>query len=397
MNFWTTDADPALQMLGGSQIQLNPPPPMSFPSPARSSLFPVLLAGLAALLPAALAQGMPTAIPVLVITTYETGKDLGDVPGELQYWVEREHLDQSVKVPGLEHPLLTNGRGLYAMVSGTTSRCAVQLMALGTNPDFDLSHTYFLVSGIAGGDPATVSLGSAAWATYVVDANPAFEIDGREIPAAWPNGLVAFGATEPGKGSRDVDSVPAAGASEGGVGGVGTVAFRLNPALTEWAYQLTKDVPLADDEGMKTYRARFTAYPSAQRPPFVTKGVSLGGDRFWHGPLMADWARQWVKLYTRGRDVLAMSNCEDEGICVALQALARMQRVDFNRLLVLRTACNYVMPPPGITPAEGLFGSTIAESSGTGYLPALEADYKVGRVVTTALLKDWTKYRDQTP
>ena len=339
----------------------------------------------------------PTPVPVLVITTYETGADRGDVPGELQYWVEREHLDQSISVPGLEHPLLTNGRGLYAMVCGTTSRCEVQIMALGTDPRFDLRHTYFLVSGIAGGDPATVSLGSAAWATFVVDANPAFEIDGREIPKSWPYGLVAFGATEPGKGSKNVDSVPAAGASENGVGGVGTVAFRLNPSLVEWAFALTRHVALPDDAGMKAYRAKFTDYSAAQRPPFVTTGVSLGGDRFWHGPLRARWARDWVRLYTRGRGELAMSNCEDEGVCIALQELARLGRVDFNRLHVLRAACNYVMPPPGIDPAEGLFGKTISESSGTGYLPALEADYRVGSVVTAALLKDWPEYRDHTP
>jgi len=67
---------------------------------------------------------------VLVVATYETGQDRGDVPGELQYWVERQKLDTSVPVPGLEHPLLTNGTGLYAMVSGTTSRCAVQMISV---------------------------------------------------------------------------------------------------------------------------------------------------------------------------------------------------------------------------------------------------------------------------
>jgi len=33
---------------------------------------------------------------VMVIATYETGKDRGDVPGELQYWIERENsIEQS--------------------------------------------------------------------------------------------------------------------------------------------------------------------------------------------------------------------------------------------------------------------------------------------------------------
>ncbi|HEY9712709.1 MAG TPA: hypothetical protein V6C72_04525, partial [Chroococcales cyanobacterium] len=67
---------------------------------------------------------------VLVIATYETGKDRGDVPGELQFWAERQNLNQAIRVPGIDHPILTKGKGLYAMISGTTSRCAVQLMAL---------------------------------------------------------------------------------------------------------------------------------------------------------------------------------------------------------------------------------------------------------------------------
>src|ERR1039458_1164410 len=61
----------------------------------------------------------PVPVPVLVIATYETGKDRGDVPGELQFWSERQNLDQSIRVPGVDHPVLTNGKGLYAMVSGT--------------------------------------------------------------------------------------------------------------------------------------------------------------------------------------------------------------------------------------------------------------------------------------
>ena len=90
----------------------------------------------------------PTAIPVMVIATYETGKDRGDTPGEFQYWVERENLDQEIRVPGVDHAVLTNGKGLYGMVSGTSSRCAVQMMALAADPRFDLTHTYYSFSAL---------------------------------------------------------------------------------------------------------------------------------------------------------------------------------------------------------------------------------------------------------
>jgi purine nucleoside permease len=339
----------------------------------------------------------PIEIPVLVITTYETGKDRGDTPGELQFWAERQDLAQEIKVPGVDHPLLTNGKGLYAMVSGTTSRCALQIMALAADPRFDLTRTYFVLSGIGGGFPKVMSLASAVWVQRVLDGNPAFEIDSREIPSDWPIGLVAIGATKPGEGSANVDSVPAAGASDNGSGGVGTVAFRLNPPLVAWAYALTKDVVIPDSGPLRAFGRRFEAYPVAHEPPSVITADSIGSDRFFHGEIMARWAEDWDRIYTRGTGKLAISDCEDAGVCLALQRLALMGRVDFKRLLILRTACNFTVPPTGVTAARSLFGDTISDSSGVAYIPALEADYQVGSVVVLKLLEGWPRYRDQIP
>jgi purine nucleoside permease len=339
----------------------------------------------------------PVAIPVLVIATYETGKDRGDTPGELQFWAERQDLGREIKVPGVDHPLLTNGKGLYAMVSGTTSRCAVQIMALAADPRFDLTHTYFVLSGIGGGFPRSMSLASAVWVQRVVDGNPAFEIDSREIPPDWPVGLVAIGATKPGQGSANVDSVPAAGASDDSSGGVGTVAFKLNPSLVKWAYELTKDVPIPDSAALRAFGARFAGYPVAQQPPSVIMGDSIGSDRFFHGEIMARWAEDWDRIYTRGAGKLVISDCEDAGVCIAMQRLTQMGRVDFSRLLILRTACNFTVPPSGVTAEKSLFGDTISDSAGVAYTPALEADYRVGSVVVLNLLQGWAKYRDQVP
>jgi purine nucleoside permease len=347
--------------------------------------------------PRARGADAPVAIPVLVIATYESGKDRGDTPGELQYWAERQDLAQEIKVPGVDHPLLTNGKGLYAMVSGTSSRCAVQIMALAADPRFDLTHTYFVVSGIGGGFPRTMSLGSAVWVRTVVDGNPAFEIDSREIPADWPIGLVAIGATKPGQGSANLDSAPPAGVSDDSSGGVGTVAFKLNPSLVEWAYNLTKDVAIPDSDALRAFGRRFERYPAALRPPSVIMGDSIGSDRFFHGEIMARWAEDWDRIYTRGAGRLAISDCEDAGACLAFQRLAQMGKIDFNRLLILRTACNFTVPPAGVTAARSLFGDTISDSSGVAYLPALEADYRVGSVVVLKLLEGWADYRDHVP
>jgi purine nucleoside permease len=339
----------------------------------------------------------PIAVPVMVITTYETGKDRGDTPGELQYWVERKSLDQQIMVPGVDHPVLTNGKGLFAMVSGTTSRCAVQIMALAADPRFDLTHTYFVLSGIGGGFPKVMSLGSAVWVLRVLDGNPAFEIDSREIPADWSSGLVAIGAKRPGEGSANVDSVPDAGISDNASEGIGAVAFKLNPSLVKWAYELTKDVSIPDSEPLRTFGGTFKEYPEAQHPPSVIIGDSIASDRFFHGELMARWAADWDRIYTRGEGKLAISDCEDAGACIALHRLAKMGKVDFNRILILRTACNFTVPPTGVTAEKSLFGDTISDSSGVAYITALEADYRVGSVVVQKLLQDRDTYRDKVP
>jgi purine nucleoside permease len=112
---------------------------------------------------------------------------------------------------------------------------------------------------------------------------------------------------------------------------------------------------------------------------------------------MARWAEDWDRIYTRGAGRLAISDCEDAGACIAFQRLAAMGRVDFNRLLILRTASNFTVPPTSVTAEKSLFGETLSDSSGVAYIPALEADYRVGSVVALKLLDGWAEYRDHVP
>ena len=107
------------------------------------------------------ARAEPIKPKVIILTTFEAGADTGDEPGELQYWVEREHLTKSIEIPGVAHPLLYNDDGVYAMVTGTCNRSGLAVMALGLDPRFDLKQTYWLTAGIAGVDADKASVGSA--------------------------------------------------------------------------------------------------------------------------------------------------------------------------------------------------------------------------------------------
>jgi purine nucleoside permease len=58
------------------------------------------------------AAAPPVLQPKLVIVAYfEVGNDTGDKPGELQFWVERDHLDRVIEVPGMSHPARANADG----------------------------------------------------------------------------------------------------------------------------------------------------------------------------------------------------------------------------------------------------------------------------------------------
>ena len=134
----------------------------------------------------------PWPIRAVIVTTFEVGNDTGDIPGEFQFWVEREHLTETLPFPGgptipgkpgETHPIRTNAdHTVLGIVSGTTLvNATASMMALGLDPRFDLTHAYILINGIAGVDPKIASLGSAAWADYVVN-DVAREIDPREAP-----------------------------------------------------------------------------------------------------------------------------------------------------------------------------------------------------------------------
>ena len=67
------------------------------------------------------AQEKPWPVRAVIVATFEVGNDTGDIPGEFQFWVEREKLTEVVAFPGGTHPLRTNKEHtVIGMLSGTT-------------------------------------------------------------------------------------------------------------------------------------------------------------------------------------------------------------------------------------------------------------------------------------
>jgi purine nucleoside permease len=325
----------------------------------------------------------PIKVKVVVVSMFEVGADTGDTPGEFQHWVEREKLDRVIPLPQAYHDVRANADGsVIGIVTGMGNiRSAASIMALGLDPRFDLSQAYWLVAGIAGIDPADGTLGSAVWAEWLVDGDLGHEIDSREMPAGWPTGYLPYGRHTPYEQPRKDLNLGE--------------AYRLEPGLVDWAYQLTKDTPLMDNEEMAKRRARYTGFPNAQRTPFVLKGDNLAGSTFWHGKLLNQWANDWVAYHSGGKGNYVTTAMEETGTLQSLTWLARAGKADARRVLVLRTASNFDMQWPGGTAIESLAG----EQHGMygGFLPSLDAAHKVGSQVVHALVKGWDRYATTLP
>ena len=330
--------------------------------------------------PPAAAPPAPFAVKVVVVTMFEIGADTGDQAGEFQLWKERRNLDTVFDFPAYHDLHFDSENGVLVLVTGIgTARSAASVTMLGMDSRFDLRQAYWLVAGIAGVDPQDASIGSAVWAEYLVDGDLSHEIDPREMPQDWPYGYIARYTRKPFDDNKPEPTGE---------------MFRTNPELTEWAYRLTEDIELPDFESLHETRARYTAHPNARRPPFVLKGDNLAAMTFWHGAILNDWANDWVDYWSEGEGEFVTSAMEDTGTMQALTWLTRAGRADRDRLLVLRTASNYTMPPPGIDAATNL----LAENEGYAGLEAsLESAFLIGSKVVDALLANWDTYRGRTP
>lgn len=334
----------------------------------KTRLLPAL-AALAALPSLALAAE-PIAPKVLVITMFD---------GETKPWIEGRDLSTKVAVPGLSPTapeVACDAAGLCVMTttmgfaSAASSTAAVALSAA-----FDLSETYVVIAGIAGVDPKDGTTGGAYWARYAVDGGLRHDIDPRQVPEGWKNGIVGLGAAAPGEMPK---------------WSAGTEVFALNPALAERAVALTRDVELADSDAAIAYRASY-ADDAAKAPPTVGLCDTVSIDTYWHGSMIGDGMEEWAKLMTGGAANYCTTQMEDNATLTALRRAADAGRLDFDRVALLRTASNFDREPPGRTAIESLTG----DSGGFG--PATTNAYRVAGAFADAIIADWDAWSKGVP
>jgi purine nucleoside permease len=337
-----------------------------------TSRLAVLAAALvaAALSRPAAADSPPVAPKVLVVTMFG---------GEAKPWLDGEALTRKLAPPGLSkaYPdVACSDDGLCLTTTGMGyANAASSIAALVFGGEFDLSKTYFLIAGIAGVDPAEGTLGSAHWARFALDGGLQNEIDPREAPAEWSAGYLAIGAAAPGKRAEDH---------------YGDEVYRLNEDLLQAAYRLTKDVDLVDSDAAKAYRAKYSE-PAATAPPRVSICDTISSDTWWHGARLGAAMEAYAKLITDGAANPCTTQQEDNATLTALKRGAEANRLDFNRVAILRTASNFDREAPGQSAAESL-----AARSG-GYVPSVANAHRVGAKLAHAIVDDWATWSAGPP
>ena len=319
----------------------------------------------------------PRQVKVLTVAMFEIGEMTGDFAGEAQLWVENEGLDEVIEVPASYSPVYCNADDHCLVVTGVgIANAASTIMAVGLSEALDLSQAYILVAGIAGVDPADGTLGSAAWAHWVIDGGLTHLIDAREMPSAWDFPYFRLGCSEP--WCEDGWSY-------------GVEAFQLNPDLAEWAYRLSQGVALEDNETAQAYRANYPEDLPASAPPSVIRCDSFASSTYWHGKLLSGWANWWAGQWSEGLSNYCMTEMEDSGTLTALARLAQAGRVDLNRVLVLRTASNFDQQYPGQTAAESI------RAENGGFVPSVSNAYLVGSAVVDHIIANWDEWQDGPP
>jgi purine nucleoside permease len=339
----------------------------------------LMLAGLALLCaPAAFAQ-KPIEIRMVIVTAFEIGEDTGDKPAEYQAWatVMREILPFPAGYRHLRYD--PSKQALLIMTGIGTNRAAASIMALGLDPRFDLTHAYWLVAAIAGANPHTATVGSAAWIGDLVDTDYGYGVDPREAPKGWTTGTFPRDRTEP---------------YQGKAGDTDYNLFPLNKGLRDWAYALTKGMTLPDTPALQAIRAGYAENPVAAKPPSVIVGDEATGQTFWHGNLLNAHAERWVAYWTGRPNSFVMTGMEDTGIANALAMLGRLGKADPKRLMILRTGSNFTTQPAGGDAAASLIGELKGLSA---FQPALDAAFTVGGKVVDKITGDWSRYRDTVP
>lgn len=331
------------------------------------------LAALQAPLATAAETTPPLPVKVLVINMFSL---------EAEPWLKALAPTMPITVPGLssDYPAVhCNAAAVCQLTTGMGhANAAASIMAVLYSGQFDLHRTYFLIAGIAGIDPLRGTIGSAAWARYAIDMGIAHEIDARELPKGWKQGLFGVNTDAPGHKPR-LD--------------YRTEVFELDDSLLQQALALSRAAALEDSDDVRDYRRHFPHAP-ANAAPQVLQCDTATSDTWWTGARLGEAARDWTATLTDGHGVYCTSQQEDNATLEALTRGAQSGLLDLHRVAILRTASDFDRPYPHQSALSGLQ----AQRSLAGAIRISTDNLVVaGMPLVQAIVTHWDQWQSGVP
>ncbi|KAF7296159.1 Purine nucleoside permease protein [Mycena chlorophos] len=231
---------------------------------------------------------------------------------------------------------LTTGEG--------ESNAAVSVATLAFSPLFNFTQTYFMIAGIAGINPKVASVGSVTFARYAVHVGLQYEIDAREIPKNWTTGYFAQDSEQPGQFPGAL---------------YGTEVYEVNEALRQKAFAVAKTAKLSDSPDSTPLRANYSKnpeYKAGSEAANVYLCDTATSDTYWDGDLLGVAFEGTVSVFTGGKGVYCSTQQEDNATLQALLRAAIANRVDFSRIIIMRTASDFDREFPGQSVVASLLG-----------------------------------------
>jgi purine nucleoside permease len=322
---------------------------------------------------AAATRARPLPVKVLVINLFSL---------EAAPWIAALKPSREIPVPGLssDYPYVRcNADAVCQMTTGMGhANAAASVTAVLFSRLFDLRRTYFLIAGIAGIDPAHGTLGSAAWARYVVDSGIAHEIDARELPKGWSEGY--FGVMT--NGPNEVPKLE-----------YRTEVFRLDETLLQQALAISRGAKLEDAADLAAYRSHY-AEAAANHPPVVIQCDTLSSDTWWTGQRLGEHATHWTRLLTHGKGVYCTSQEEDNAVLNALTRASDAKLIDLRRVADLRTGSDFDRPYPG----QQALGALVDQRAlGDAVTVAADNLVRAGMPLVATIVAHWQEWQHGIP
>ncbi|CAJ0811561.1 purine-nucleoside phosphorylase [Ralstonia flaminis] len=301
--------------------------------------------------------------------------------GEAQPFIDRYGLKEKVYISGLSPDapnMLCNDDGVCQVTTGMGyANAASTISALLYRSKLDLTHTYFVIAGIAGIDPGQGTVGSAAWARYAVDYGLSHEIDAREMPTGWPYGYFGIGTKGPGQ-KPPLD--------------YRTEVFQLNETLLQKAFTLSKSATLEDSPEAIAFRKNY-AFAPANQPPSVIQCDVASADTWWAGRNLGQRARDWVMTMTDNKGTYCTTAQEDNATLEVLTRGARAGKVDFSRVALLRAGSDFDRPYDGQTAPDGLINYV----QQGGFVPATHNLVNAAKPLLDDIVDHWPQWKQGVP